>query len=211
MMRTLRMADFDKLVSFVTEFTEGQFRYEGTGSDLGLGARYMDGKTSTLVWYGSEGGRWVAASYYMGALLKWAQLDGRMLPDDISELTREIWSAVPHKWSKRATEAWARGHLDAESRWESLNTLVVRNDEGLRFYVLYRPGNLIEFYDTRFGSAEGFTSYGQFTGARYDARTFLALRGDFRLKLHGGVGAWRISAANVREVQEWLLNRLLDR
>lgn len=209
-MRTLRMTDFNKLVSFVNEFTEGQFKFGYTGGDLGYGSRYIDG-IRQLVWLGSQGGRWCAASYYTAALLKWARLDDRMIPDDISELIREIRAAVPHRWAKRATEAWDQGASDAEYRWESLNTLVVRNDEGLRFHVVYRPGGVIEFYDVRYGRAEGFTNFGQFTGARYDVRIFLARPEDCGLHLHGGVEAWRISADNVREVQAWLTNRLLDR
>lgn len=215
-MRSLSMSNFDKLTKFAKEFTGGAFNYQGTGGDLGYGARYIDGNRQ-LVWLGSQGGRWCAFSYYAGAVTHWARLYGKAIPLEIVTLIHETLPAVPKRWSKRADAAFWEGRGDAESRWERRYLLKLTNSQGIEFNVIWRgprcgrntyDAPMVEIFDTRYDH----TDYGQFV-TTYFVGTMLGDFGAYEgnqgvwprgLDLHGGVDSWKLSADNMTSMVKWL-------
>lgn len=105
----------------VARLTDGLFRLETTGSDLGSGTRYFDAHNMT-VWFGPEGAR-QACAYYIGGALGYAQAKGRDIPEaDIAYLmqVQAACSEGPQKrkadvakWEQRGRER-ARLSVEAE-------------------------------------------------------------------------------------------------
>lgn len=202
-MRRLTDNQFREITRYTRNFTSGNFRLQAIGGDLGHGARFIDG-VRQLVWLGSEGGRWVAAAYYIAATRRWSSLSGRSIAKDWTELAIKVHSSTPHRWASRVAEAADQGCSDAENRWAAANTLTVVNDHGVRIRAVrldaspfaYPAGApLIEFYDTR----HKHTDYGQFI-TRYNLDLLTKPR-PVGLTLDGGVSDWSLTAANVAEIR----------
>jgi hypothetical protein len=93
-------------------FTDGAFRFQGVGGDLGYGARYIDG-VRQLVWLGRGGSR-QAAAYYIGGMLGWARSTGAMIPDDVREYCQPVQEA--YTYDRKAMASQQDGENDAEAR-----------------------------------------------------------------------------------------------
>jgi dihydrodipicolinate synthase/N-acetylneuraminate lyase len=115
-MRRITAGTVETIAAAAETFTDGQFRYQATGTDIGHGARYIDGKRADLTWLGKNGGSSQAAAYYIGGMLGWAKASGTMIPDDV----RELCQAAQALYAKRANAPYweEQGRKDAAGRYE---------------------------------------------------------------------------------------------
>lgn len=216
------MKDFDRLVDFCETWTNGEIKTPTVGGNLGRGTRYGCREDQT-VWLGSQGGRWVAAHYYAGAIMKWTQMAGKTLPLEISDLIAEIGCATPKRWHKRANESWENGRGRAESRFCRTMVLAMENSEGIPFFAVYEEPHTgsngysmpsVAFYDRRYDHVYVGYYGGQFTGGRYFVDTLMGRFAKsvsdydmYGLDLCGHVDAWKLSPANMRSVRDWLVSK----
>lgn len=104
----------ETVAKYAEEFTDGAFRYQGAGSDIGHGARYIDG-IRMKVWVG-RGASQEAAAYYVGALLGWARQTGTNIPDHVCEYAKAVQEA--YQRNIKAVQSQREGEADAVSRAE---------------------------------------------------------------------------------------------
>lgn len=215
---SITITEFRWLVQLATDITGGSFAYSGTGSDLGHGARYIDG-INQMVWYGPQGGRNSASAYYFGALMEWTRLTGKTLTTDVVERLQAIAFKGAHA-RKGLWHAWeGQGRNTATERWREKFTCQVSNDEGRKFLVRILPasesglgdkyGPTVRVYDLSYTGTFGWL--GQFTGA---SAYMIDLIHKDNVEgggwvLDGGVPVWRLSNQNMRDLNRWF-RRWLD-
>lgn len=99
----------EKVAKIAEEFTEGAFYLEGIGMDLGKGVRYMDGRSSILVWFGPQGAR-SACAYYIGATLGWSQARAKEISDEDREFLKAAQNGYQRQEKFREWEAVGNSH-----------------------------------------------------------------------------------------------------